>query len=262
MLKKIVCATILSIFLAACSNVPITGRTQLSLISQQQIVDLSDAQYSEFIANNPPLKNKDAETVKRVGARISKAVEEFMIKQGMQYQLSGFNWEFNLISNEEKNAWALPGGKVVVYSGILPIAGGEDGIATIMGHEIAHVVANHGNERMSQELLLKYGYATLQDVMGENPGLAKSVFLEVYGIGSSLGMLKYSRTHEYEADRLGIIFTAMAGYDPRKSLEFWERMSADSTVAVPEFLSTHPSSISRINRIKESMPEFMGYYSK
>ena len=178
--------------------------------------------------------------MKRVGAKISKAVEEFMIKQGRQYQLSGFDWEFNLVNNKEKNAWALPGGKVVVYSGILPIAGGEDGIATIMGHEIAHVVANHGNERMSQELLLKYGYATLQDVFGENPGLAKSVFLEVYGVGSSLGMLKYSRTHEYEADRLGIIFTAMAGYDPRKSLEFWERMSADSTASVPEFLSTHP----------------------
>jgi predicted Zn-dependent protease len=262
MFKKIVCAAILTIFLAACSNVPITGRTQLSLISQQQIVDLSDAQYSEFIANNPPLKNSDAEMVKRVGAKISKAVEEFMIKQGRQYQLSGFDWEFNLVNNKEKNAWALPGGKVVVYSGILPIAGEEDGIATIMGHEIAHVVANHGNERMSQELLLKYGYATLQEVFGENPGLAKSVFLEVYGVGSSLGMLKYSRTHEYEADRLGIIFTAMAGYDPRKSLEFWERMSADSTAAVPEFLSTHPSSISRISRIKESMPEFMGYYSK
>lgn len=262
MIKKILCAVFLSIFLMACSNVPITGRKQLSLVSNQQVVEISEEQYREFIAKNPPLKNSDADLVKRVGSRVSRAVEEFMINEGRQYQLSGFNWEFNLVENDQVNAWALPGGKVVVYTGILPVAGGEEGIATIIGHEIAHVIANHGNERMSQELLLKYGYATLQDVLGEDPGLAKSVFLEVYGIGSSLGMLKYSRTHEYEADELGIIFTAMAGYDPRKSLEFWERMNAESTVSVPEFLSTHPSSVSRINRIKMKMPEFMGYYNR
>ncbi len=262
MIKKIFCSLFLSFFLLACSNVPITGRKQISLVSQEQIVSLSSAQYNDFVTKNPPLKDNDAELVKKVGTKVAAAVQTFMRQEGLQHEIAGYNWEFTLIKNDQKNAWALPGGKVVIYTGILPVAAGEDGLATIIGHEIAHVIAKHGSERMSQEILLKYGYATLQQVIGEDPGMAKSIFLEVYGIGGNLGMLKYSRTHEYEADRLGIIFTSMAGYDPKKALEFWSRMSAGSTSSVPEFMSTHPSSVSRINRIKELMPEFMSYYNK
>ena len=201
--------------------------------------------------------------VVRVGKRIAAAAEEFMRENGMEDKIKEYKWEFNLIKNEQANASALPGGKVIVYTGILPITQNEEGLATVLAHEVAHVLANHGGERLSQALLVQLGGITLSQAMKEKKEATQQWSMLAYGIGSSVAiLLPYSRTHESEADHIGLILMARAGYDPRAALTFWERMSKASTSRPPQFLSTHPAPTNRIEAIRREIPEAMKYYKK
>ena len=201
--------------------------------------------------------------IKDVGERIKTAVETFLADNEMSDRVAGFEWEFNLIEEDVVNAWAMPGGKVAFYTGILPVCEDETGVAVVMGHEVAHAVANHGGERMSQQLILQYGLSSLSSAMGQNPTLTKTIFLQSVGYGSQVGMLKFSRLHESEADKLGLIFMAIAGYDPSVAPAFWERMSAMSGgQQPPEWLSTHPSHDTRVNDLNEALPQALEYYKR
>jgi predicted Zn-dependent protease len=200
--------------------------------------------------------------VKNVGNRIKDAVKEYLTQIGSASSLQGYQWEFNLVDDSLVNAWCMPGGKVVVYTGILPVAQDETGLAVIMGHEIAHAVANHGNERMTQGLLANLGSVALSEALKNKPEETKAIFQTAFGIGVQLGaILPYSRLHESEADHLGLIFMAMAGYNPDEAVKFWQRMaSLKQDGGPPEFLSTHPSDAKRINQIKNLLPEARQYY--
>lgn len=267
-MKKLVSLiVIISIILAvitACSTVPLTGRSQLSLVSDAEMQQMSYAQYDQFLEENKVSKDKkNTEMVKRVGAKIQKAVEDFMAEQKLSDHLNGYKWEFNLVESDQVNAWCMPGGKVVIYEGILPITKNETGLAVVMGHEVAHAIAEHGNERVSQGLLAQLGGVGLAVATKDKPRETQALWMAAYGVGAGLGTLAYSRTHETEADHMGLIFMAMAGYDPNEAVDFWSRMAANKGgEAPPEFLSTHPSDETRINEIKSHLPEAMKYYKK
>jgi predicted Zn-dependent protease len=261
MMKYAIPALTILIF-TACATVPLTGRKQLNLVSNSEIIPMAESQYREVVSQGP-LSN-DAEQValiKKVGKNIQAAVEQYMNENGHASELTGFDWEFNLIVEDVANAWCMPGGKVAFYTGILPICQDETGIAVVMGHEIAHAIANHGRERMSQQMAIQMGLSSIEAAMGENPTLTKEIFMQSMGIGSQLGMLKFSRQHESESDRIGLIFMAMAGYNPEAAPEFWERMKTMSGGnAPPEWLSTHPSHETRIGDLKAAIPEAMKHY--
>ena len=265
MFKKVIILFVTAAVSYACAKVPITGRSQLSLISNAEIIPMAEQQYREVIAKGP-LSTDQQQTalVRNVGVKIQKAVEQFMAEKGLSSELAGFKWEFNLIEDPKTvNAWCMPGGKVAFYSAILPICQNESGVAVVMGHEVAHAIANHGRERMSQGLAQQMGISTLGAAMGQNPGLTSQIFMQAVGVGSQVGMLKFSRTHESEADKIGLIFMAIAGYDPQEAPKFWERMSAGSKgSAPPEWLSTHPSDDTRIADLNKAMPEALKYYKK
>lgn len=249
--------------LTSCATVPLSGRSQLDLIPQQTMLSTSFSQYDEFLKQNKLSSDKKrTEEVKRVGKRIQAAVEEYFRSRNMTSTLSGYSWEFNLVDNEEMNAWCMPGGKVVVYSGILPITKDESGLAVVMGHEIAHAVARHGNERMSQALIAQMGGVALNVAMKDKPAETRMLWTAAYGAGAQVGvLLPFSRLHESEADQLGLIFMAMAGYNPETAIDFWQRMaSKQGGQSMPEFLSTHPSDETRINRIRSLIPEAQRYY--
>lgn len=247
-----------------CNTVPITGRKQFNIIPGATINSLSFQQYDEFLKTNR--LSTDAQStamVKRVGERIQNAVERYFAEKNWSKQLNGYQWEFNLFDSEEVNAWCMPGGKVAVYTGILPITKDEAGLAVVMGHEIAHAIAQHGSERMTQGLLQQLGGMALEVALENEPAATRALFLTAYGIGSTIGViLPYSRTHESEADRLGLIFMAMAGYDPNAAIDFWQRMADLNKAKVPEFLSTHPSDETRISQIRKYIPEAMNYYNR
>jgi len=248
-----------------CSTVPITGRRQLSLIPSSQMMSMSFQQYGDFLKTNQ-ISRDNAKTamVKKVGRNIQLAVEEYFRQKGISNELKGFEWEFNLVDNNQVNAWCMPGGKVVIYTGILPLTQDETGLAVVMGHEIAHAVAKHGNERMSQGLLTQFGGLALSEAIKSKPEETKKLWLGAFGLGAQIGvLLPYSRTHEYEADRLGAIFMALAGYDPRGAIDFWKRMSSmNKGKSIPEFLSTHPVDSKRIEALKKVLPEAEKYYRK
>ena len=254
----------LSLIIISCSTVPLTGRSQLNMISDGEMLAMSYQQYDEFLKQNPTSKDQPAvEMVQRIGVNIQHAVETYLVDNHLSAHLQGYKWEFNLVESDQVNAWCMPGGKVVIYSGILPIAQDETGLAVVMGHEIAHAIAEHGNERMSQQLLQQAGAVGLMVAMKDEPVQTQALWLGVYGVGTQLVvMLPYSRTHESEADRMGLIFMAMAGYDPNAAPDFWERMAAGKDGEPPEFLSTHPSSQTRINNLNKWIPEAMKYYKK
>ncbi len=265
MKKNIFFTTLILIASVACQKVPITGRKQVSLISESQMIGMSLTSYSDFLQKNPAVPSADANAkmVERIGKDMQKAVETFMADKGLSKRLEGYQWEFHLVNENTVNAWCMPGGKVVVYSGLLPVTQTEPGLACVMGHEIAHAVARHGNERMSQGLLVEAGGAALSVALSQKPQLTQALFLQSYGITSQLGMLKYSRTHESEADKMGLVFMAIAGYDPSEAVTFWERMEkASGGKSPPELLSTHPSDATRIADIKAFLPEAMKYYKK
>ena len=249
----------------SCSTVPVTGRSQLNVIPSSELMSMSFQQYDQFLKENKLSTNQQqSEMIKRVGARISKAVEEYFAQKNMSGELSGYQWEFNLVENEQVNAWAMPGGKVVFYTGILPITQTEAGVAVVMGHEVAHAVAEHGGERMSHQVLQQFGGMALSKVLEKESDALQGILLTAYGVGSQVGvMLPFSRLHESEADHLGLIFMAMAGYDPNEAVSFWQRMAdAKGGQAPPEWLSTHPSDQTRIDDLKKALPEALKYYKK
>lgn len=226
------------------------------------MIAMSLTAYSEFLNSNPPESDKEANTqmVKRLGKNISTAVEKYCRENKIENRIEGFQWEFNLVDDPTVNAWCMPGGKVVVYSGIIDVAGSEEALAVVMGHEVAHAIARHGNERMSTQISAQLGLTALSVAMAENPTTTKNIFMQAVGVGTSLGMLKFSRNHETEADKLGLVFMAMAGYDPREAPKFWERMSAQSGGQPPEFISTHPSHERRVADLNAFMPKALKYY--
>jgi predicted Zn-dependent protease len=264
MKRKLLFITVILITIWSCSQVPVTGRRQINLLPEAQIMEMSFANYNQFLTDNKGkviASGPQVELVKKTGLRISRAVEQYMRENQMASRISNFKWEFNVVDDKAVNAWCMPGGKVVVYTGILPVTKDETGLAVVMGHEIAHAVANHGNERMSQGLMQELGFAILDQALSEKPDVTRSIFLSAYGVGSDiLGILPYSRLHESEADKLGLIFMAMAGYDPSKAVDFWGRMAKIGGQTPPELLSTHPNSETRIRQIQEFLPEARKYY--
>jgi len=262
MKKYIVVLTLIGIFIA-CTRVPISGRRQVNLLPESTLMNMSTTSYRQFLAQNNVVTAGagEAQMVKRVGEKIKTAVETFMRQKNLTKRIKGFKWEFNLVQDPTINAWCMPGGKVVVYTGLLPVTLNETGLAVVMGHEIAHAIARHGNERMSQQLLVTLGGVGLAVALAEKPKETQDIFLASYGVTSTLGILKYSRTHETEADKLGLVFMAMAGYNPNEAVAFWERMSkATGGAKVPELLSTHPSDETRIKNIRAFIPTAMKYY--
>ncbi len=260
--RNICLLTALFLFIS-CSTVPITHRRQLDLVPASTILPLSFNQYRQFLSTHTVLENTpDAQMVERVGTRIQKAVERYFAEIGMSDRLKGYAWEFHLVEDPQANAWCMPGGKVVVYTGILPLTQDENGLAVVMGHEIAHAVANHGDERMSQGLLAELGGLALSAAISQKPAETQKLFMTAYGAGAQVGvLLPYSRLQESEADQLGLIFMAMAGYDPRPAVPFWQRMAAMKSGGAPiELLSTHPADRKRIEHIEKLMPEALKYY--
>ncbi|MCB0793877.1 MAG: M48 family metallopeptidase [Flavobacteriales bacterium] len=252
----------LSALMVACAKVPITGRKQMNLLAESEMMAMSVSAYQEFLGENAPLRENDqrVQMVRGIGDRLAKAANEYLSSVGASDRVAGFQWEFNVVEDPAVNAWCMPGGKVVVYTGILPVTQDEAGLAVVMGHEIAHAIARHGNERMSQGMMVQMGGMALDVALSQNPGLTNDLFLQSYGLGSQLGMLAFSRKHETEADKMGLVFMAMAGYDPRNAPRFWERMSAGGGGAPPELLSTHPSDETRVRDLEHFMPEALKYY--
>ena len=254
----------ISLFLnsISCSTVAVSGRKQLNLISSSELLSMSSQQYRTFLQESKLSSDRNqTQMVKRVGGRIQGAVERYFQRLGKANELKGYAWEFNLVENKEPNAWCMPGGKVVFYTGILPICRNESGVAVVMGHEIAHAVANHGGERMSQGLLAQMGGTALSVALRNKPQQTQQLWMTAFGVGAQYGvLLPYSRTQESEADHLGLIFMAMAGYDPNEAVAFWQRMSEKQGAQAPEFMSTHPSDQTRVRKIQGHMPEALKYY--
>jgi len=242
--------------ISSCSTVPITGRKRLNFVSDAVVLPMSFAQYKFFIQENNLSKDKDkTEEIKAVGKRISRAVTRFMRDNHMSKEADSYAWEFNLIEDKTINAWCMPGGKVVFYTGMLPIAKNTDGIAAIMGHEVAHAFAKHGQERMSSQQIQQVGTLVVAAGTADETTEEQLIWNMAYGLGSELGMLKFSRQHETEADKLGMVFMIMGGYEPQQAVEVWKRMKALRMSSTPEFMSTHPSNDTRIKNLQDFIPE-------
>lgn len=250
-----------SVFIYSCHK-NANGRNTLDLVDDATVMSLSAQQYNEFITTNPPIYGTpQAAMVQRVGARLTAAVQQYLSQKGQSDLISNYNWEFNLVNNAEVNAWCLPGGKIVVYSGIMPLTVNDTELAVVMGHEIAHAVLKHGNERMSQQLLLQYGGAALSALLSSKPQETQQLFNAAFGISSTLGVLAFSRSQESEADETGLYFMAVAGYNPNAAIGFWQKMAAQGGGSnTPVLLSTHPSDEQRIQHIRDVLPGAMAYY--
>ncbi len=263
-MKKILGIAFIAILIGGCALNLVTGRKQLSLVPESELQVMAIAQYNTFLSENKVLNSSNSQNaamVDRVGARISAAIKKYYDSKGKTAVLEGYKWEFNTVESKDANAWCMPGGKVVVYTGLLPLTQTEAGLAIVMGHEIAHSVAKHGSERMSQGIVQQLGGVALQVALSSKPQQTQDLFMTSYGIGSQVGaLLPWSRQQETEADKYGLIFAAMAGYDPREAIPFWERMAAAGGAKPPEFLSTHPSDETRIKKLNQQMPEALKYY--
>ena len=257
-MKKGLILLLIGAMLSQCATVPITGRKQAKLLPTGELNSLALTEYDSFKQNEKILPDTDerVKMVREIGNNIADAVERFMLANHMSDRLKDFNWEFNVAEQDVLNAWCMPGGKVMFYTGILPVCDGVGGIATVMGHEIAHAVARHGNERMSQAMIVQGAGMSLSAMTEQQPELVHALAMGAFGIGSQVGMLSYSRLHESEADKMGLVFMIMAGYDANESIDFWSRMAANKNgAAPPEFLSTHPHDDTRIKDIKDFIPE-------
>lgn len=251
----------IALLMVSCGSVPVTGRKQMLLVSDQEVLSLSLQQYDQFIKDAPlSTDKKNTALVKKVGQNIATAVETYLKANGHESEVANFKWEFNLVKSNEVNAFCMPGGKIVVYEGILPITQDETGLAVVLGHEVAHAVAKHSNERMSQQMMAQYGGNIVTGALAGSSAVTQQIASTVYGLGAQYGlMLPYSRKQELEADELGLIFMAMAGYNPAKAEDFWKRMSANSNSNVAEFMSTHPSDATRIKKIHDNLPKAQQY---
>ncbi|MBK8847349.1 MAG: M48 family metallopeptidase [Bacteroidetes bacterium] len=254
---------VVALLLTSCSKVPITNRKQMNLIPESQITQLSLSEYKEFLSQAKVVdpKNADAKMVNSVGTKISNAVKLFMAQNKLSDRIKGYQWEYNLVEDKAVNAFCMPGGKIVVFTGLLPITKDETSLAFVMGHEVAHAVARHGNERVSQGLAAQVGGVALDVALSQKNQQTRVLAQQAFGMGVSVGaILPFSRLHETEADKLGMVFMAMAGYDPRVAPEMWSRMSATGGQKPPEFLSTHPSDAKRMATMKAYMPQALKYY--
>lgn len=263
MSSALLAAFFLSVLFAACATVPLTQRQGLHIVPQSELLQMSFQEYGKVIKEAK--LSKDAEkvqAVRRVGKRIAASAEQFLKESGLTDELKNYAWEFNLIEDDKTvNAWCMPGGKVAVYTGILPYTQDDNGLAVVIGHEVAHAIANHGNERMSQQLLFQMGGVALAVALKDKPEQTTNLYMMAFGLGANIGvLLPYSRMHESEADHIGLMFMARAGYDPHGAVPFWERMNAKGGSRPPEFLSTHPVPETRIADIKTLIPEAMPYY--
>lgn len=260
-LPLLLCSVVVNVLLSACGAVPLTGRRQLLLVSDQEIFQAGLTQYKTFVAGATLSSDaQSASMVQSVGKKMAAATEKYLIANGLSSELSNFAWEFNLVKDNQVNAFCMPGGKIVVYEGLLSVARTEAELAVVLGHEIAHAVAKHSNERMSQQIMAQYGMAILGAALSEKSTAVQQTATTVFGLGAQVGlMLPYSRKHEYEADYMGIVFMELAGYDSSSALEFWTRMSklssSASSSSASDFLSTHPSDEKRIANLQKRIPE-------
>lgn len=261
--SSILVTTAVALLFTACATVPITGRKQMNLVSNSEVLASSLTQYQTYMSKATPIKGTaSAAMVERVGKRIAAATENYLRQNGMESELQNYSWEFNLVKDDNVNAFCMPGGKIVVYEGILKYVKTDDDLAVVMGHEVAHAVAKHSNERMSQQMLAQYGGTALGIALGGSSQATQAIASQVYGLGAQYGvMLPFSRKHEKEADYMGLVLMSIAGYNPQASTQFWQRMSEGGSNATPEFMSTHPSDATRISALQKALPEVEEKYS-
>lgn len=264
-LKIFISCLILSAGIIGCKTNAITGRNQLSLVSEEAVQSMAKTEYRQFLTQNRVVSSnnsKDAEMVRRVGARISAAVTKYYSEQGLSSELEGYQWEYNLVDDKSVNAWCMPGGKIVVYTGLLPVTQNEAALAVVVGHEVAHALAHHGSERMSQGLVQQLGGVALSVALANKPAETQNLFLNAYGIGTQVGFaLPHSRKQELEADKFGLRFVALSGYNAREAIPLWNRMKQmGGGQRPPEFLSTHPPEERRIEELSKIMDETIKKY--
>lgn len=247
---------------SGCGTVPVTGRRQMLLVSDQEVLSSSLTQYKDYMKSAPRSSSTvQSAMVSRVGRKIAVATERYMRANGLAAEVKNFAWEFNLVKDSQVNAFCMPGGKIVVYEGLMKLVTSDDELAVVIGHEVAHAVAKHSNERMSQQILAQYGAQILNESLSEKSLAVQALAGTVYGIGAQYGvMLPFSRTHESEADYMGLIFMTMAGYNPDVAVGFWQKMSASGSSKTPEFMSTHPSDARRIADIQKALPDIKAKY--
>lgn len=254
---------VLVLVIVACFQVPITNRNQFKMLPENILANTGAAQYQTF-RNQLPQASRNNQLVNSVfvvGEKLTRSADQFLRQKGYASRLSSIRWEFTVFDRPEVNAFVLPGGKVAFFTGILPICRDEAGIATVMSHELAHAIARHGNERVSQQLAITTGLTSLSLALQRKPNETRNLILAAAGAGAMVGLaLPFSRLHESEADKMGLVFMALAGYDPRTSIDFWQRMAQQGGARVPEFLSTHPSHQTRINELQKFMPTALKYY--
>lgn len=264
MLRNIFLLFLAGSIMVACTQNAVTGRSQLKLLPESEVQSMALQEYQTFLSQNKVVAtttNKDAEMVRRVGQRISSVVEKYYADKGLSSSLEGYKWEYNLVDSKEVNAWCMPGGKIVVYTGLLPVTQNEAALAVVMGHEVSHAIFQHGNTRMSQGLVQQLGGVALSVALANKPAATQQLFQTAYGVGSQVGvLLPFSRKDESEADQWGIIWAAMAGYNPQEAIPLWQRMASSGGQKPPEFLSTHPSDERRIADLQAHMPEALKYY--
>lgn len=256
--RKALLVVSLVLLFAGCKTNPFTGEKNLNFVSNDQLFPASFAQYDQFLSENKVVTGTaESEMIKRVGNKIETAAERYLDANGYEGFLEDFEWEYNLVEDEAVNAFAMPGGKIVFFTGILPVAEDETGIAVVMAHEIAHALADHGAQRMSAAQLQQLGAVAGSVAVSGRSQETQQIFAQAYGLGTQIGvMLPFSRKHETEADRIGLTLMAIAGYDPYEAADLWRRMAAQSDgQAPPEFLSTHPANQTRINNLTKWAPE-------
>lgn len=248
---------VLLLLLSSCKVNQFTGKKTLNLYGNEQLFPMAFREYDTFLADNTVIQGtKESEEIEQIGVRIAAAAQQYFDYKGMPNYLNDYAWAFNLVEDESVNAWCMPGGKIVFYTGILPIAANENGIAAIMGHEVAHALADHGAQRMSASTLQMAGAALTDRLTQKESDEKRAVFMQAYGVATTVGgMLPFSRKHESEADKIGLQLMAIAGYDPNEAPLLWERMREASKGDTPEFLSTHPSEERRIENLKKWIPE-------
>lgn len=262
--SKALCLFLTVALLTGCGAVPLTGRRQLLLVSDQEIFQAGLTQYNEYIRGAKMSSNvESAAIVRSVGRKLAAATERYLVANGLSSELSNFQWEFSLVDDSQVNAFCLPGGKIVVYEGLLKVATTDAELAAVLGHEIAHAVAKHSNERVSQQIMTQYGMQILSSALSNKSAAVQTVATSVFGLGAQVGlMLPYSRKHEYEADYMGVVFMEIAGYDSAEAVNFWKKMaylnspesgSEGARADLSDFLSTHPSDDKRVANLQKHL---------